>query len=456
MSTTQAAQYSQMYDPDNASGANVTLFITDGSRTPRRYDGTNFGAVQTGGVFLPLGVQSGVPITPLYTCTWGYSLVYANEPTDQSALWISDQLRPERFTATAITDTAGSTYIPYYPGGKNSNMGVITGVIAFGSYLIIFFTAGIVTAYNTGSYGAFQYVFTTISRTTGCTAPRSIVAMDFAVVFFGGDRFYCTDGFQVYPMPDQIPTVYSQANVSQQPPAINNPTTVVGARNGLQYWASYETVSGNGQTQIVVFDGQANGGWQYSAGSGGAWSRFPSGMPMAWGVDCRGPGDAATFPFFWGSSQADVVAQFDATGSANTDFGSAITFSICTKNFYLERPANPKTVEGVYPLIVVTANANYTFALQPYLIFDTGAQYNFTPLTYDAVGPGSLYGVAKYGTILYNAQSFYELFNAKSYPNQLPTAPVGFSFALGLSGSTMEPFNVLGFEADLLIDEPEF
>lgn len=455
MSTTQAATFAQMYDPDNLSAPNTTLFICDGTRTPRRWDGTNFAAVQQGGVFLPNGAQSGVPITPLYVGDWNYSLVYGCEPTDQTALWISDQLRPERFTATAITDTAGSTYIPYYPAGKNSSLGVMTGFRQFGPYLIVFFTSGIVTGINTGSYGSFQYIWQTISRTTGCTSPRSIVAMDFGVCFFGGDRFYVTDGNAVYPMPDELPTVYSNDNISQQPPEIANATTVCAARNGLSYMASYETNVGGGQSRIVSFDEQANGGWQYSAGTGGAWMRFPSGMPMAWGVDCRGPGDAQRFPFFWGSSQGDVIAQYDAPGAPNTDFGQPIAFNLATKNYYLERPANPKTIQGIYPLVVISTFASYAFTIAPYVLFDNGAIFAFTPETYTVAPSGITYGNRVYGSFVYQMAQVYQLFNEKSYPNGAPVAPVGNSFAIGINGSTTQPFNIIGFEVDMTVDEPE-
>lgn len=455
MSTTQPATFAQMYDPDNLSGANTTLFICDGSRTPRRWDGTNFAAVQQGGVFLPNGVQSGSPITPLYATDWNYSLCYANEPTDQTALWISDQLRPERFTATAITDTAGSTYIPYYPGGKNSALGAITGIRQYGAFLIVFFTAGVVTAVNTGSYGAFQYIFTTISRNTGCTSPRSIVAMDYGIIFFGGDRFYVTDGFGVYPLPDEVPTLYSTDNISSNPPEIANATTVIAARNALTYMAGYETTSGSGQSRIATFDTQANGGWQYTASSGGAWARYPSGMPMAWGVSCRGPGDAANmFPFFWGSSQGDVVAQYDPPGGPTTDFGNPIVFDIRSKSFYLEAPASPKTIQGFWPLIVVTTFGNYTFTLSPYVIFDNGAIFSYTPIVYTVSPSGITYGQQTYGSFKYAAAQVYELFTKKSYPDQNPT-PVGFSFALGLNGSTTNTFNVIGVECDLTLDNPE-
>lgn len=469
LSASQPSTYTQMYDPDLSTGAAVGLFQCDGSRVPHIYDGTHYVAVQTGGVFLPNGVVSGVPITPLYVTDWNYNLVYANEPTDPTALWIADSLRPERFTGTSLTDSAGSTYIPYYPGGRNSKLGVITGVINFGNVLIIFFTSGIITATNTGSYGSFQYVFNRLSSTVGCPAPQSIVAMDSAVFFFGGDRFYATDGNYLAPVPDEIPTLYSDDNVSAMPPEIANPMSVSAGRNSLQYMAGYtSTQSPGGNDRVVVFDTGANNGWAFSPtglsdtaegqSAGGAWTRFPSGFPMAWGLQCRGPGDTKTSPFFWGAATGDIVAQFDAIGAPNTDFGTAISFEIRTKSFFLDKPVNPKLVDGLYPIMVFTvAAAGQTVNVQPYMFFDPGIPFLFTPQTYTIPIVGTTYGAKVYGSFDYTAPQTYNQQTIKALPAGGPiTASRGNSFAAGISGSTITSFNIIGFVVEVIVDDPEF
>jgi hypothetical protein len=150
LSSTQGATFAQMRDPDMSSGNAIALFVCDGTHAPSVYDGTNYVSVQTGGVFLPNSVTSGAPITPKYVCAWDQHLVYAGDQTDPGALYISDALRPERFTGFSFVDSAASSYVPYYPGGADSTLGPITGLGVIGPYLLIFFTTGIVSAINTG------------------------------------------------------------------------------------------------------------------------------------------------------------------------------------------------------------------------------------------------------------------------------------------------------------------
>lgn len=455
MSSTQGMNTTQMYDPDNTAGAATSLFICDGSRIPQIWDGTNFIPVQTGGQFLPSGTVTGTPIKPLYVTDWNYHLVYGNEATDPTAIWISDALRPERFTGTSLTDSGGTNYTPYYPGGRNSQMGVITGIVSLGPMLIIFFTSGIITAFNTGSYGAFQYVFNRLSATTGCPAPDSIAVMDAQVIFFGGDRFYATDGISYYPLPDMIPTVYGYDNIGQSTPEIANITTVVGVRRGLSYWASYDVGLGY-QQRLVVFDTQAAGGWQYSGSTGGAWMRWPLGMSLSAAVECRGPGDSKR-PFFWGNSNADQIAQHDPPGGAATDFGTAINFEIRTKSFFLDNPIKPKTVIGVYPIMVFTPvmGVPYSVLVQPYMYFDTELQL-FTAVNYTVMPSGIFYGTEDYGTFVYQASTTPNQQTIKSYPpGGTVVQPKGFSIAAGISGASNQPFNIIGFTIEAVIDEPE-
>lgn len=474
MSTTQPATFAQMYDPDNQAGAATTLFICDGSRPPQRWDGTNFGQVNTAATYLPTGLISGQPIKPLYCTDWNYNFVYANEPTDPCAVWISDPLRPESFTATAFTDSAGNGYFPYYPGGRNASLGVITGVLGWGQYLLVFFTSGVVVGYNTGSYGTFQYVWTVLSRTIGCPAPRSIVAMDAQVLFFGGDRFYATDGQTLAPVPDEIPSIYSHNNVAQGPPEMTNVATVAAFRRGLSYMVSYQSNQGSlYNDRMLVFDTQAQGGWYWqgflgSAPSGGAWSRFPSGMPLNWGVECRGPGDSS-YPCFWGLSNQDLVSQHDPSAQCFTDFGNPIPFEIRTKSFFFDKPVNEKVVEGIYPILVFAPLASpYGVNISPYAVFDGGIKYAFSQVFYSItqVTGGTTYGGAS-GPPLYDTGLVYgggqplvaiqQTQKSYSFGGGAGGAlPRGFSMAAGLTGNSSNSFNLIGFVVETITDEVEF
>ncbi len=264
LSAATPARFTPMYDPDMTSGAATALFITDGVHLPQIWDGTNVAAAQTGGTWLPLG-RAGAAITPLYSCNWDYHLCYAGQPDEPSGLYISDALRPESFTGTNYVASNLSSYVAYFPAGRDGTLGAITGIIPLGAVLLIFYQQGLVVATNSGTYGATQYTFTRLSSTVGATAPRSIVAMDTEVMFFGGDRFYATDGQTLAPLADDLPTLYDHTSRSIAPPEIVNASTVYGVRRGSSYWASYDSNAGGLLGRIAVFDTSAAGGYTYSS-----------------------------------------------------------------------------------------------------------------------------------------------------------------------------------------------
>jgi hypothetical protein len=418
LSTTQPAAFAQMYDPDAGAGS-TELFVCDGSRIPQLWNGTTASAVQTGFVggvqYLPNG-RTGAPITPKYAVVWNEHLVYAGEPTEPSAVYISDALRPQRFTGFAFTDSAGSPYIPYFPG-------------------------------------AFQYQFSRVSSSIGAVAPQSIVSFDTFVVFFGGDRFYATDSTTVVPIPDLIPSVYANTAQSVFPSEMATKNSVVGARRAQQYWASYDVIGLGTPTRIVVFDFAANGGWTFGGAvtigvtNGGAWSRWPTGMALGWGIECRGPGDKQQM--FWGSSQADVVAQHD-TG-VYSDFGNAIALEIRAKSFFLDKPIWPKTIQGLYPLLVYAVQgAAYSSTITPYVVLDQ-QQDLAPPISVPITPNATAYGVGEYGTFTYGASNQLAQVNPKGYPGQPSQC---FSFSPGVTENSVNPFNLIGFVVEVTVDEP--
>lgn len=445
LGTTYPASFAQMYDPD-ASGSGITpgasMFVCDGVNVPRIVQSTSIANVNTGSGFLPVGVVSGASIKPRFVCDWDYHLVYANEPTDPCALWISDALHPERFTGTALISSNGTTYIPFYPGGQSASLGVITGIVPFGQYLIVFFTAGIVIGYNTGSYGAFQYVWETISRTLGCPAPQSIVAMDDAVFFFGGDKFYATDGQSIAALPDELPTIWDYSG-QQTAPDIATITTVSAARRGPMYMAGYTSASAGGShnNRVLVFDTAANGGWQFPSNSGGAWSQFGPGMNFAWGQECRGPNDELLgYPFFWGSSTTDLISQFDPSPDVFTDAqvtNVPITWEIITKSFYLDAPFNKKTITGLYLLLAFNNASNpYSITVNPFIEIDSQTTVTFSPQTI---------------TVPTGVSETY----VKCYPAGGSTEwPQGHGIAAGASGNTSTgSLNIVGFMLEFIVDD---
>ncbi len=453
-STTQPAQYAQVYDPDMTTGAAAAIIIVDGSRIPQLYDGTNQVPVRTGTPYLPNNTNTNTPLRPKYVQNWKYHLVYAGDENDPTGVYIGDALRPEKFTGTSLTDSSGLSFLPYYPAGRGGNLGVITGIQVIGANLIVFFTNGIVVGYNTGTYGAYEFEWVILSSQIGCPSPQSIVAFGGYVVFYAGDRFCATDGNAVVPIPDEIPSVYANGGNSTFPAEIKNNTTVVGSRRGLQYLASYDKVGTGPQTSVVCFDIGSGGGWSFGAKTGGAWSRFPTGMPIAFGLECRGPGET-DFPFFWGSSVSDTVAQWDV--GTYDDFGMPITMEARCKAFFLERPTGRKQIKSIsivaaFPIPFGAQTGIYTVSFTAYAFLDASqasAPQQNVPINSGTVqynGTTMMDGSATYG-----ANIAVLTLVSKNWPAQ---DAQGHIVQPGVYESSVNPFNVIAFVVELINNEP--
>lgn len=454
LSATNAARYQQVFDPDLSTGAATGMIVVDGVHTPQVWDGVNWTAVRTGAGWLPNGA-TGFPITPGLVAQWKYHTVYAGEPTDPTAVYISDALRPEAFTGFSMTDSAGTNYTAYYPAGRNTGSGVITGIAVVNAFLVVFYSNMIVIGYNTGTYGAYEFEWITLSAKLGCVAPSSIVSFDTYVVFFAGDAFFATDGENIVKLPDLIPSVYATTAQSAFPCEMYNKNLVVGARHGDQYWASYDNIGDGVLHAIVVFDRSANGGWSFGAASGGAWSRFPTGMPLSWAVECRGPGDSS-FPIYWGSSVGDQIAQYD-TG-VYSDLGADIAMEIRCKAFLLENPVSIKDVQAIWVLATfpqLASQANFTVTAYPFVVTDlSNPNTSSAPsITFNInnqevlygdgtlYGQGALYGFA--GTILTDVQC-----------GQPPQDAKGYIFQPGIREKSSFPFNIIALVPEVIIDDP--
>jgi len=453
LSTTQSANYAQVYDPDMTTGAAVALVIVDGSRIPQLWDGTHFTAVRSGTPFLPNNSMTATALRPKYVVNWKYHLVYSGDAADPTGVYIGDALFPEMFTGTSLTSSSGASFLPYYPMGRGGNCGIVTGLACVGKSIIVFFTNGIAVGVNTGTYGAYEFDWDILSQQVGCPSPNSICAFGGYIVFFGGDRFYATDGQSVVPLPDEVPSVYSQGGANGTFPSdIKNFATVCGARRGLRYLASYDNVGSGPQTAIACFDISANNGWSYGSPTGGAWSRFPTGMPLAFGIEGRGPGDQA-FPFFWGSSQGDVVAQWD-TGVYG-DFGSPIAMEVRTKAFFLEVPTAVKRVKHIHVIAAFPepfGAGTYTDIIQPYCFFDY-SQVLGTPIIVSVTTGGISYN----SSVQMNATQQYgnvtDLYTAVS-KSWISQDAIGHLVQPGLTESSINPCNVIAFVVELEIREP--
>lgn len=469
--------YTQMYDPDSPLGAGTMLFICDGISIPKVYNGTTFVGVHTGlQPVVPLGVPNWLPndpernpITPKYCCDWQFHLAYAGQYNDPGALYISDALRPESFNGFANVDSSGLPYIAYYPDARDGTIGEITGLVVIGPYLVIFYTAGIVTAINTGSYAATQYQFVRISNRTGCVSPQSIIPMGGYVAFYGGDGFYATDGQNLWKLPDELPTVYTGSGQATRQPLIQNQATVFGVRhNDLMIW-SFTGINSSTNNQCVVFDEGAQGGWSPGQSRGGAWALWPSGMPIGAAVDCRGPGD--NFQMYWGASNADIVAQFDvatttvAISGNYADFGLPIAMELQTKALYFDNPASKKLAQGMYLMVYIEALATgYELYVNPYIIGDLSQVNAAIPtnmvasLEYGTDSSGVYYGEALYRGVNSPIKVYYEAANKgffQSTEKAFFNNAISQSWQPGVKETSTYPFSVMGMILECIVDEPQ-
>lgn len=447
--------YQQQYNPKINKWC---IFICDGVHVPRvcTSDGA-INSVATGAGWLPNSMTTLGPITPKYVAEWQYSLVYAGEPSDPTSLYISDPLNPEAFNGFSITDSQGVNYIPYYPAGRDGSLGVITGIAVVGANLVIFYTNGIVTATNTGAYGALEYTFQRLSSSIGCVAPRSIVLMDGYVAFYGGTRMYCTDGATyLSPIPDELPTYYNGNQFSARPALIKTDSTVFGVRHYDEIiWSFDSTGTGILDTQIV-FNQAANKNWAPGNLVGGAWSTW-TGMAINAAVDCRGPGDIGQF--FWGSSLGDVIGQHDATNngtsitSAFSDFGKPIAVEIRAKSFFFDKPAHLKFVQALYVMCVFdTQGAAYNVSITPYIYFDQAQVFSPNPIQFTVAAGGTTWGSQPWGTFIFESAELTYQNSQKSYFN---SNSLGQSVSPGITESSVYPINLIGFIIEATIDPPQ-
>lgn len=459
ISAAKRVSFDQMRDPDMSSGNAVAAFICDDTQIPQLWDGANNVPVHTGGYaavgsvpagnYLPVNQYTTNPITPRFCCVWQNHMVYSGDPNDPSAIWISDAARPERFNGFSLTDSGGITYTPYYPGGQDGAFGPVTSISVLGPFLIIKFFGGIVSAINTGTYSATQYQFATISARTGMPSPFGFVAFEGFELFFGGDQFYALNGEQVIPMPIRITDVYGQGNSNSVfPPEMKVKTTVIGSRRGTQAWFSYDAVGAGSQTIVAMFDTSANGGYSFGAKEGGAWARWPTGMPVSWMIECRGAGDA--YQCFWGSSLGDLIAQHDV--GTYDDFGAPITVEIRAKALFLNKYVSPKTVQDLYIVgVYQTQGSSYTDSLTGYCVLDISQSVAPATQTMPIQPSGIPYGALPYGTFNYGPSSAIIEQSTKTYPQQ---ERIGNAVQPGVIESSKNPFNLIAFVLTLTTDNP--
>jgi hypothetical protein len=330
----QRIHVAQMFDP--RSGVNQ-CFICNGVDLPWMWAGPGNNSLTQTSVAngLPVNFQGSTGITPRFVTTVGNNsvLCYSGEPTETTAVFISDAFTPQSFTQSASGSTVyPGSYQPYLVGFNDGvNGGSVTGITSLQGNIILFKESAIyrgqfVNVYST-TYG-FQWQ--TVSANRGMVAPESLAPFDTYDVFLSNDGVYYTDGYQIQQISANVPTFFDGSLNGFGPLCLSYPTAV-GVRCGSRYliWYDRGLPSAPGApagfpTSGVWFDFSKPDidGLPCAGEIHGALSQWPFTvtMPVAGACGLNGPNDSGLF--VWTSATGDVVSLF---GLGFTEFGGDIS-----------------------------------------------------------------------------------------------------------------------------------
>ena len=324
----------QMFDP--LTGVNQ-CFICDGVDLPWMWAGPGNTTLTQTSVpnGLPVNAGGSTGITPRFVTTVGNNsvLVYSGEPTEPTAVFISNAFYPQAFTqsASSATNYPGS-YQPYLIGFNDGvNGGSVTGITSLQGNIICFKESAIYRGQFVNIYGtAYGFQWQTVSASRGMVAPESLASFDTYDTFLSNDGVYYTDGYQIQQISANVPTFFD-GSLNGSGAICLAYTTAVGVRCGSRYLIWYDRglpsavgVPAGYPTSGVWFDfSKPDIDLLPQAGEmHGAASQYPftAAMPVAGACALNGPNDTGLF--VWTSAAADQVAIF---GIGFNEFGVGIS-----------------------------------------------------------------------------------------------------------------------------------
>ena len=330
----QRIHVAQMYDP--LSGANQ-CFICNGVDLPWLWAGPGHTTLTQTSVAngLPVNKGGSTGITPRFVETFNGSLFYAGEPTEPTAVFVSNSWYPQAFTQSASSGTNyPGSYQPYLIGYNDGIAGGnITGLGFLQGSVIVFKESALYLGTIANIYGSvYAFVWQCISATRGFIAPESIVAYESIICGLSIDGCWWTDGYQMTQFSSDVPTFFD-GSLSGNPATCLAYPTAVAARMGTKY--------------LIFYDRGATGTGAGAAGypTSGLWFDFgkqtKTGMPEAGEMQ----GTSSANGDVWaccgmatlaGPNDLGLVAWIDPTqdrvgifGQGFNDFGApiAVTFA---------------------------------------------------------------------------------------------------------------------------------
>jgi len=226
----------QIYDPAQTA---TCAFIVNGHDAPRIWEGPGNSCVSLTSASAPLNHSGSAVITPAYVMSFFNSIWYSGEPTEPTAVYISDPTAPESFTYGG--NLPGAAYLGYFIGFNDGVAGGnITGIMPISaSSVMIYKESAIYRMDHIGYYGDIgPWDVNLVSATVGCVSPKSLVNFDTFHVFLGQDGVYTCDGQNISqrPISDNNPDLFEGYTA-----AILDRTTAVGVRyGGSRYLLFYD------------------------------------------------------------------------------------------------------------------------------------------------------------------------------------------------------------------------
>ena len=440
-------QVAQMYDPVLSANA---AFICNGVDVPKTWKGPGNSIATVGTA--PLNHSGSAMITPTCVATLNNSLWYAGEPTEPTAVYVSDPNTPESFTFGG--QLPGASYIAYFIGYNDGIAGGnITAMVPLGNAMIVFKQSAIYSFQYVGYYGDVgPWAIVLLSGTVGTNSPQSVVSFDTYLCFLGIDGVYTVDlqnGVSKRPISDNNPDLFDGPMA-----AILNRTNAVGVRYGSKYLLWYD----NGG---VLIPQQPNIAAPLGYPNAGVWFDFLfkdadglpccgeiRNMPVAGVAPLRGPADTGNF--IWGSGATDRLGLF---GSQIGDFAQPIGTIISGKSdFFKEElgdssPDSVKTCDNVAlaislvnPQINETLNFLFAITANYAQVLDSTATTIPSPVFQ---GTGNVVGSAVVGTAVIGGGTGQQAFQIiRGYAQNNARGNV---LQVSFQESSVYPWNTLGY-----------
>jgi hypothetical protein len=333
----------QMFSP----GEQMQMtFFADGVNTPKKLGNPltdMLSDVATGPGKLPTKYgqgANGTPITPQFVKTVGNNslLFYTGEPSNRSAVYISDPFYPQDFTTAAqmVSTDPNSVYNPAIIGNNDGvEGGPINGWETLGSGMVIFKEAATYVMVQTTLLGedpCWQVV--QVSTSTGCVAPRSVVQFDSFIIFLAIDGVYLCDGTTVQQISADVGPIFD-STLNGFPATITNREIARAVRHGMRYELWYSTGEADHCNQGIWFD------FTKQSRFGNPICGLIEGMTPGGLAELRGPKDDGNVA--WGDALVNRVGKF---GRGYADFDQPIATAMAGKADLFDDVFGPEACIG--------------------------------------------------------------------------------------------------------------